>query len=271
VDDPEFGMTKVTPEALVGNAGVVYNVLKGFQLLASANTGFRVPNVNDVSSFGVADYRYEVPNYDLAPEKSFQYQAGIRTQLKKWKAELVVYQNHLRDLITNVPSTYNGQDSLEGVKVYTKENVNEAAIKGLEASLQVEPARWLSAFGNITYTVGDNTTRDEPLSRIPPLFGRVGADVRFNDAFTWRTELIAADKQDRLSSGDKADSRIQQGGTPGWTVVNTRVEYQYRNIRVNTGIQNIFDEAYRVHGSGVDGIGRSFWVSVILEFSTRGE
>ena len=269
VDDPDFGTTKVKPQAFVGNAGVVYNVGKGFQLVASANTGFRAPNVNDVSSFGVADYRYEVPNYDLAPEKSFQYQAGIRTQQKQWKAEVFVYQNHLRDLITNVPSTYNGQDSLEGVKVYTKENVNEAAIKGVEASLQYAPVRWLSAFGNITYTVGDNTTRDEPLSRIPPLFGRIGADLRFKEAFTWRTEFIAAGKQDRLSSGDKADSRIQQGGTPGWVVVNTRVEYQHRNIRVNTGIQNIFNEGYRIHGSGVDGIGRSFWVSVMVEFSTQ--
>ncbi len=269
VDDPDFGTTRVKPQALVGNVGVVYSVLKGLQLLASANTGFRAPNVNDVSSFGVADYRYEVPNYDLAPEKSFQYQAGIRTQLKQWRAEIFVYQNHLKDLISNIPSTYNGQDSLDGAKVYKKENVNKASIKGIEFSLQYEPVRWLSAFGNITYTVGDNTTRDEPLSRIPPMFGRVGADVRFKSAFTWRTEFIAAGKQERLSSGDKADSRIQQGGTPGWAVMNTRLEFLYRNIKVNTGVQNIFDEAYRVHGSGVDGVGRSFWASVILEFSTQ--
>lgn len=267
VDDPVFGRTRVKPQAVVGNAGIVYNVLRGFQLLASANTGFRAPNVNDVSSFGVADYRYEVPNYNLAPEKSFQYQLGLRTQTRQWRAEVYAYQNHLKDLISNVPSTYNGLDSLDGARVYTKENVNEARIKGIEASLQVDPVRWLSAFGNITYTIGDNTTRNEPLSRIPPLFGRVGADVRFKGAFIWRTELITAGKQDRLSSGDKADSRIQQGGTPGWVVVNTRVEYQRKGIRVNTGLQNIFDEAYRVHGSGVDGVGRSFWLSVIFEFS----
>ena len=268
VDDPEFGMTKVTPQALVGNAGIVYNIFNGFQLVASANTGFRAPNVNDVSSFGVADYRYEVPNYDLSPEKSFQYQAGIRTQMKRWKAEVFVYQNQLKDLISNVPSTYNGQDSLDGVKVYKKENVNKASIKGIEVSVEYEPVSWLSTFGNVTYTVGDNTTRDEPLSRIPPLFGRIGADIHFKGAITWRTEWIAAGKQDRLSSGDKADSRIKQGGTPGWAVLNTRVEFQRRNFRVNTGIQNIFNEAYRVHGSGVDGVGRSFWVSVIVEFST---
>ncbi len=265
--DPVFGLTKITPEALVGNAGVVFKANTNIHLLASANTGFRAPNVNDVASLGVADYRYEVPNYDLAPEKSFQYQAGARTQFQKVKAEVFVYQNNLTDLIGNVASTYNGEDSLDGFKVYKKENVNKARIKGVEAEVIYQPVSWLSTFGNVTYTIGDNLTRNEPLSRIPPFFGRVGADAKFKNAFTWRIEFLAAGKQNHLSSGDKADSRIKQGGTPAWAVLNTRLEYHHRKFRINTGVQNIFDKAYRIHGSGVDGIGRSFWVSVVVELS----
>ena len=29
-------------------------------------------------------------------------------------------------------------------------------------------------------------------------------------------------------------------------------------INIGFGINNLFDEAYRMHGSGIDGIGRSF-------------
>ncbi|HPH46391.1 MAG TPA: TonB-dependent receptor, partial [Chryseolinea sp.] len=269
VVDPVFGPTRVTPEALVGNVGVVFKANTNVQLLASANTGFRAPNVNDVASLGVADYRYEVPNYNLAPEKSFQYQAGFRTQFRKLKAEVFVYQNNLTDLITNVASTYNGEDSLDGFKVYKKENVNKARIKGVEAEVMYQPTSWLATFGNITYTIGDNLTRNEPLSRIPPLFGRVGADVKLKNAFTWRIEFLAAGKQDRLSSGDKADSRIKQGGTPEWAILNTRLQYNYKKFRINTGVQNIFDKAYRVHGSGVDGVGRSFFVSMVFEIASH--
>lgn len=269
VDDPVFGPTKVKPDATVGNVGLVFNASKVVQLIASANTGFRAPNINDVASFGVADYRYEVPNYSLAPEQSFQYQAGVRTHMDKFNAQLFVYRNHLKDLISNVASTYLGLDSLDGFKVYKKENVNKAAIKGIEAEFQYQPLNWLTAFSNATYTVGDNITRNEPLSRIPPFFGKMGVDMKFLKQFTWRVEFIGASKQDRLSSGDKADSRIAVGGTPGWTVLNTRFQYSYGRFCLNTGIQNIFDTAYRVHGSGVDGIGRSFWASLIVELSSK--
>jgi len=269
VDDPVFGVTTINPDAVVGNAGLVYKAGKSIQLLASANTGFRAPNANDVASFGVADYRYEVPNYNLGPEKSLQYQAGIRVHTAKFSSEVFFYRNHLKDLISNTPSTYNGQDSLDGFKVYAKENINKALVKGMEVELHYQPYRWMSSFANATYTIGENITRDEPLSRIPPFFGRVGTDLKFKEHFTWRLEFLAAAKQDRLSSGDKQDSRIAQGGTPGWTVWNTRLQYTYRIFCVNSGVQNIFNTAYRVHGSGVDGVGRSFWISLIVEFSSR--
>jgi iron complex outermembrane receptor protein/hemoglobin/transferrin/lactoferrin receptor protein len=268
VADPVFGSTSVKPQAVVWNAGVVYKASKVFQIIASANTGFRAPNVNDVASFGVADYRYEVPNFNLGPEKSFQYQGGFRMNTGKLTGSVFVYQNRLSNLINNISATYNGQDSLDGFKVYRKENVNKARIHGVEAELQYHPTEWLTAFGNATYTKGDNLTRGEPLSRIPPLFGKVGFDIKINQLLSWRLEGIFADKQDRLSSGDKQDSRIQQGGTPAFSVVNTRLQCSLKSLTINTGVQNLFDKAYRIHGSGVDGIGRSFWISAIFELSS---
>ncbi len=268
VNDPVFGKTVVQPQATVGNVGVSYKVNKSIQLLASGNTGFRAPNVNDVASFGVADYRYEVPNYNLDPEKSVEVQLGLRTHTRKFSGEFFVFQNHLNDLISNVTSSYNGEDSIDGFKVYRKENVNKALIKGMEMELHYHPNTWLSAFTNLTYTVGDNVTRQEPLSRIPPLFGRVGMDIKLKKKFTYRLEFLAASTQDRLSGSDKQDSRIAKGGTPGWAVVNTRFQYVYRNFYLQTGIQNIFNTAYRIHGSGVDGVGRSFWISLVAELSS---
>ncbi len=265
VNDSVFGSTSVKPDAAVWNAGVIFKATKYLQLITSANTGFRAPNVNDVASFGVADYRYEVPNFDLGPEKSFQYQAGLRTQAKKLKAEVFIYQNDLSNLISNISSTYNGQDSLDGFKVYQKENINEAQIKGIEADIQYQPQAWLTMFTNYTLTRGDNITRNEPLSRIPPWFGRIGFDITAKKSLTWRLEGIAAGKQDRLSSGDKQDSRITPGGTPSWFVMNTRFQYVAKHINVNLGVNNLFNEPYRVHGSGVDGIGRSVWASFIFE------
>jgi iron complex outermembrane receptor protein/hemoglobin/transferrin/lactoferrin receptor protein len=175
----------------------------------------------------------------------------------------------LSNLINNVSAAHNGQDSLEGFKVYRKENVSEARIRGIEAELQYNPTEWLTVFGSFTYTKGDNVTKSEPLSRIPPQFGKVGVDVKLNPALSWQLEGIFAGQQSRLSSGDKQDSRIQQGGTPAFAVVNARLQYSLWNtLTINTGVQNLFDKAYRIHGSGVDGVGRSFWISMIFELSS---
>ena len=63
--------------------------------------------------------------------------------------------------------------------------------------------------------------------------------------------------QKRLSSGDIDDHRIADKGTPGWNVLNVYSGYDMGQVTLGIGINNIFNEAYRMHGSGIDGIGRS--------------
>ncbi|MCK5467028.1 MAG: TonB-dependent receptor, partial [Cyclobacteriaceae bacterium] len=43
--------------------------------------------------------------------------------------------------------------------------------------------------------------------------------------------------------------------------------YDHPYFSINASLQNLFDEAYRVHGSGIDGIGRSFWVSLKININ----
>jgi outer membrane receptor protein involved in Fe transport len=75
-------------------------------------------------------------------------------------------------------------------------------------------------------------------------------------------EFLFATKQDMLAAGDKSDNRIPTGGTPGWQVINLLAGYQLPSVKFNIGIQNILNEDYRTHGSGINGVGRSAWASV---------
>ncbi len=57
------------------------------------------------------------------------------------------------------------------------------------------------------------------------------------------------------------------GGTPGWTVVNLTAGMRIgQNLLLSGGLANLFDEAYRIHGSGIDGPGRHAWLSARFEF-----
>ncbi|NCA86205.1 MAG: TonB-dependent receptor [Clostridia bacterium] len=264
--DATFGDLDVSPSALVGNASVVYHAGKHYNIIASVYSGFRAPNISDLTGFGSFNYGIKVPNANLKPEKSLNLEAGTKMLYENLSGSLFLYQNNLTDLISSVPGTWQGSDSLDGERVYTSANFEEALIRGIEAQLQyVFDSHW-SADGNITYTYGENKTADVPVQRIPPLFGLLAANYRHDSGFWARLEWQSAGKQDRLAPGDIADSRIPDGGTPGWNVFNLRAGYQWQWLHLTAGLTNLLNEDYRIHGSGVNGYGRSAWLAVKVAF-----
>jgi outer membrane receptor protein involved in Fe transport len=267
VKDTLFGNTTIRPDALVGNVGVVYKLNDNHHLTAGINSSFRAPNINDVSSFGIADFRHEVPSYDLEPETSLNKEIGYKALFKRFSGAISLCHNKLNDLIANVPSEYNRMDSLDGYKVYTRENVKEAVIMGGEIETETKISNTMMAFGSLSYTYGQNTSDDEPLRRIPPLNGRIGVRALFLERFNAMGECFFAGAQRRLAAGDKADDRIAEGGTDGWAVVNLYAGYEHKLFNLTVSAQNIFNEAYRTHGSGIDGIGRSFWLSLRIRIN----
>jgi hypothetical protein len=41
-----------------------------------------------------------------------------------------------------------------------------------------------------------------------------------------------------------------------------RLGYDFGLLELSGGVENLFDEAYRIHGSGVDGVGRAAWIAL---------
>ncbi len=267
-EDAEFGNVDVNPSAVIGNGSLLFKVNKNHNLILSAYSAFRAPNLNDLSSFGSFSNGIEVPNPNLKPEKSFTAELGWKARYEKFSGSVFLYRNKLTNLIERIEAQYNGQDSLDGEKVYKKANFSEAYLQGVEGELQYGFLPFLSAYGNLTYTYGQNETSDEPITRIPPLNGRLGLYFICprGKGYWARAEWLSAAKQDRLSAGDKTDSRIPEGGTPGWNVFNIRAGWNSQHLSITAGLNNLFDKAYRTHGSGVDGYGRSFWMAVRVGF-----
>jgi outer membrane receptor protein involved in Fe transport len=253
VEDEAVGETKLTPSALVGSTSVMRKLSATSNVFVSANTGFRAPNIDDLGTLGIVDFRYEIPNFDLKPEKSFQYQLGYKYQGKKLRGEIYLYRNELYNLIVR---NRVGGDSIEGYPVYQKENVERAYIQGFETALDYTLSSAWSFAGSLTYTYGQNITKNEPVRRIPPLFGRLLVEYKKS---TWwcNVEWLAAAKQDRLAQGDMDDNRIPAGGTPGWNIFNINTGYTWRFLEADLRLQNLLNKDYRYHGSGVNGYGRS--------------
>ena len=260
VNDALLGSVTIKPSALVVNGSVMRRIGERSNVFVAANTGFRAPNIDDLGTLGIVDFRYETPNYDLKPEKSFQYQLGYKFKGNKLRGELYLYRNELYNLI--VRERVEG-DSIDGYAVYQKENVERAFIEGVETSLEYSFNSFLMLSGSATYTYGQNFTRNEPVRRIPPFFGRLAVEYRKTNWWS-NLEWLAAAKQTRLAKGDKEDNRIPAGGTPGWNVFNVNAGYNWSFLSFDLRLQNLLDEDYRYHGSGINGYGRSALLTVKL-------
>jgi outer membrane receptor protein involved in Fe transport len=262
--DNEFGEVSLKPSSLVGNISLQYFTTPEQQFILSAHSAFRAPNINDISSFGLFDYGIEIPSTELAPEKAFTIEGGYKKSSERFSMAVTAFNTRLKDQIVRVEATYNGNEYIDGERVYHKENVAKSNISGVEFESGFQINRQFSFINNLTWLYGKNLENDEPMRRIPPLNGKLGLKY-FKSKIFGEVEYLFAAKPDRLSGGDIDDHRIPEGGTPGWDILNLKAGYSMEIISIHAGIQNIFNQAYRIHGSGVDGYGRSFWLTLQFE------
>jgi outer membrane receptor protein involved in Fe transport len=260
--DTTLGLTKVKSSALVYSLGIARAIIHGISLYANTSSGFRAPNMDDLGSLGIVDFRYELPAFDLKPEYSQNYEVGIKISKAKFFQELTLFQTELENLITRIKTS----KVIQSYPVYEKQNVDNAFLRGGEWSGRYELSNSVSAKANISYVYGQSVTLNEPMRRIPPLHGGFSLSYARKNLFL-NSELLFAAAQDRLSAGDKADNRMNPLGTPGWAIINLQANYLFNShLSVSLQAHNMGDVDYRMHGSGINGVGRSLWGQIHLNF-----
>ena len=252
----------VKPSSLVFNAALLYQISKTQSVYASYSTGYRAPNIDDMGTLGLVDFRYEVPAYGLKPEKTFNTELGYKIQTQKLQLSMALYYMHLSNIINRIQLV--GQQ-VGGYNVYIKENNQESFIKGFEYDFQIALTQKLLISSNGAYSFGQNTTRAEPMRRIPPFNGRTFIQWT-QPNIQYSLEYMYAASQNRLAQGDKDDNRIPKGGTPGFGILHFHVSTNLLGVQLRTGLTNIFNSDYRMHGSGINGMGRNLYISAQFRF-----
>ncbi len=75
--------------------------------------------------------------------------------------------------------------------------------------------------------------------------------------------VLFADEQDRLSSRDLNDPRIDPTGTDAWATVNLHLDWRFApRSRLGFRVENLLDNDYREHGSGIDARGLNIGVAI---------
>ncbi|MFC1556622.1 TonB-dependent receptor domain-containing protein [candidate division KSB1 bacterium] len=270
----EFGgMVKDNFSDLTGSLSVSYNTTDYLNFIGSVSRGFRAPNFNDTVVLKFSNSGVDAPSPNLVPEKSINIEAGMKLDSEVSEGGLFVYYNRMSELIDRRFGVYGGKsyfdENRNGIfdpgeaPIFQKFNVGTAEIYGTETygSYRSDP---FIISGHLFYTFGENITEKEPMSRIPPLMGKLSLQWYPRQNYWFETYARYAAKQDRLSERDVLDSRIQDGGTPAYFTLNFRSMYQLDSHKIVLRFENVFDQLYKEHGSGIYSPGRSF--SVMYQF-----
>jgi hemoglobin/transferrin/lactoferrin receptor protein len=253
--------------------GIIHKPSDVTKLSFTIATGFRVPNVDDMSKiFGSSSGNVIVPNKDLKPEQTINYEVGITQSLgSKTTWENYFYYTTIKDIAVVDKYTFNGQDSIiydgELSQVLANQNKQEGYIYGISSNLTAELDEHFNLQGGINYTYGRLKTDsvDTPLDHIPPFMARLALNYKTEKfkAVFYSNYNGAKELKDYLLNGEDNEQYATPTGMPAWMTLNLSASYKiHKNIDLNVAIENMLDTQYRVFASGMNAAGRNFIVSL---------
>ena len=186
-------------------------------------------------------------NVDLKPEKAhtvsttFDWHAADR----EWEFKATPFYTHVTDYIdavqwnstTNAARTALLKDQFTVLR-YTNQS---ARLYGLDLSgrmplVQTRVGQF-ELKGLLNYTNGENRDTGDDLYNIMPLNTKL--TLTHNDAH-WENAL----ELHMVKSKDNVSDMRNEIKTPGYSLVNLRSSYSWKQARLDFGIDNLFDKAY---------------------------
>jgi len=279
--------------ALTVTLGYVYKPTRNWRINSVISSGFRSPNLDDVGKIREKNGIVTLPNIQLTPEYAYSGEVGVQKFFndRTFSLGFNMYYTFLEHNIARRPTgdqiMYDGELS----DVVVNLNNKGAYIKGFTANYTGRLNQNWRTSGFITYTEGkskgffesfESEKIIEPMSSIPPLFGRfevsyrknqieLSANFRFNakkDITSYNiSEGIDNHTQTPIIDASATDALDKYYGTPSWSTFGLNGSYNVnKNFTVQAIVTNLFDEHYKEFASGISAPGRNFSVAIQANF-----
>jgi len=247
---------------------------ENWTLVAGGSYAMRPPTLYEL--YSAAPFVLTIPQFatsavfgspNLDKEERQQVDLGFRAEYCRSRFGATGYFAQIRDYITVDRIIDNSVDPLDTFPIFGFVNTERATLAGFEAYGEYDVNRWLTAFGNLSYTEGRDHTADDnnyfgdnqnfdfslartgqarkqPLPVISPMEGRVGIRLKDPNERRFGVELSAriVDNQDRFAAV------LGESATPGFTTYDVRTFYQASNkLSFVAGVENFTDKFYQEH------------------------
>jgi hemoglobin/transferrin/lactoferrin receptor protein len=271
-----FTDAKQNNTAITGNLGMAYNGADGLRIAFGASSGFRAPNVDDLTKvFDTRTGYVVVPNKDLKPEYTYNAEVNISKTTSNYSLGASLFYTWFKNALVVDVFKWNNSSTIiyQGVKsdVFATQNKAKAVVYGfnLNGSANLTPNTMLSA--TYTYTKGtyNNGVKEMPLDHIPPTYGRVGLKHN-NDQ--WNAELFSVFNgwkhiEDYNLNGEDNEIYATKEGMPSWMTINFASYFTpTKKLSIGFQIENITDLNYRYFASGISAVGRNYILSCKYSF-----
>lgn len=242
--------------------------------------------MNMVNWFG--DGNGYVGNLDLQPEVANTLSATASwhdADRQQWSLSLTPYYTYVQDYIDarrcsggSGLSPCQGSNLTRSTGFVYLEFVNQSArlygadLTGTFPLLANSAVGDLGMNGVLSYVRGKNPESDDNLYHIMPLNARIALVQRFG-GWTNTLEGVFVDAKTKVS---QVRNELE---TSGYGLLNLRSSYEWKQLRFDVGIENLFDRFYEsplggaylgqrpmVYGTNVPGPGRSFHAGMNLSF-----
>ncbi len=227
------------------------------------------------ASAGMADGRTYLGNVDLDPETAFQFTASASHHTDKWMVKFAPFYNRIHNYIQGAPIA---RKDMNGMNVLQFQNVDWADLYGAELAGSYQCTDHIELVAQLSYVRGVNQDTDDSLYRIAPLNGLV--DLGWEDG-SWEAHV----ELDWAAAQNDVSDYNDESSSSGYALLHLRGAYQLKRgpkdgVRIEVGVENVFDTEYAAHlsgvnrvsgsdvaiGEGIPGAGRFFYTSLSWAF-----
>lgn len=271
-----FTEAKQNNTALTGNIGIAYNGNKGIRSTFGISSGFRAPNVDDLTKvFDTRTGYVLVPNKDLKPEYTYNTEWTISKSSSLYSIGASIFYSLFNNALVVDKFTWNGKSVIlyQGVlsDVYATQNKAKANLYGFNVNGRWRIMQGTELNATYTYTKGNylNQSKKMPLDHIPPAYGRFGLK---HSNKVWNAEIYSVFNSwkriaDYNLNGEDNEQYATKDGMPAWMTFNFNAQFvPTQDLTIGLGIENITDLNYRHFASGISAVGRNYLLSCKVNF-----
>lgn len=275
-----FAGTVVSPSdsAVSPKLGVLFRATPQWSVFGNVASGFRAPNAGQVNAFfeNVTSFYKTIPNPNLKPEKSRNFEIGARGRLDALTLDVAAFTGRFKDLIEDSVRV-GGAGTAASPTVFQSINIGNARISGFELKGNMDWGRM--AEGQVTtpfsygYARGKDTSTGKPLDSIDP--AKVRAGVQYATA-AWDLRLDLA----HHAAKKQGDTNAALFVTPAATTLDIGGQWRIqKGLRLNATVANLTDKKYwnwsDVRGATAAQVavidafsqpGRSLQISLVADF-----